>query len=312
MNATRTNRLLWAAFGVSTLFGGLNALGVRYTVAELPPFWGATLRLLPSALILFALVFFLKLPLPKGKALLGNILFGFLNFGVPMSLLYYSLKDILPGMVQVILALVPLFTLLFAIAHRQEKFRWNALAGALLAMGGVALVFREQIHDHIPLFSLLAVVLAGVSFAEASVIAKTFPKSHPISTSAIAMAVGAVVVFAISLITGEPRVMPVQLNTWIALIYLIVFGSVIMFMLVMYILKQWTASAISYQFVLLPFVSLSASGLLGIEKLTPMLLVGGSLVLLGVFVGVLFTPSKKAADVKPAVRIDQAPCLECE
>lgn len=285
---------------------------MRYTVAELPPFWGATLRLVPSALILFGLVYILKLPLPKGKALLGNIFFGLLNFGAPMSLLYYSLEEIQPGMVQVILALVPLFTLLFAINHRQEKFRWNALAGALLAMGGVALVFREQIHDNIPLFSLLAVVLAAVSFAEASVIAKTFPKSHPITTSAVGMTVGAVVVFVISLITGESRVLPQQLNTWIAQVYLIVFGSVIMFILVMFILKHWTASAISYQFVLLPFISLTASGLLGIEKLTPMLLVGGGLVLTGVFIGVMFTTKKKASEALPVIRIDTSPCLECE
>lgn len=312
MNATRTNRLLWAAFAVSTFFGGLNALGVRYTVVELPPMWGATLRLVPSTLILFGLVFFLKLPLPKGKALLGSILFGLLNFGATMPLLYYSIKIIPPGMVQVILALVPLFTLLFAIAHRQEKFRWNALAGALLAIGGIALVFGEQIRDHIPLFTLLAVVLAAVSFAEATVIARNFPKSHPITTSAIAMATGAVVVFAISLLKGEPRELPAMMNTWIALIYLIVFGSVIMFLLVLYILKQWTASAISYQFVLLPFVSLTVSGLLGIEKLTPILLGGGSLVLLGVFVGVLFTPRKRTTEAKPTVRIDASPCLECE
>lgn len=312
MKATRTNQMLWAAFIVSTLIGGLNALGVRYTVVELPPFWGATLRLVPSALILLGLVFILKLPLPKGKALLGNLLYGLLNFGASMSLLYYSLKDIHPGMVQVILALVPLFTLLFAIVQRQETFRWNALAGALLSMGGVALVFREQIHDHIPLFSLLAVVLASVSFAEASVIARGFPKSHPITTSAIAMAMGAVVVFAISLITGESRVLPVQLNTWIALIYLIVFGSVIMFMLVLYILKHWTASAISYQFVLLPFISLTASGLLGIERLTPMLLVGGALVLLGVFIGVMFKPHQLMPVVPPVLPTEQTPCFDCD
>src|SRR5512136_436218 len=102
------------------LFGGFNAIGVRFTVLELPPFWGATLRFAPAAILLFLLVLFLKLPLPRGRALIGAILFGVLNFGGSYAFIYYGLRKVQPGMGQVILALVPLFTLIFAVSHRQE------------------------------------------------------------------------------------------------------------------------------------------------------------------------------------------------
>src|SRR5512136_326636 len=97
-----------AAFLLIVLLGGFNAIGVRYTVLELPPFWGATLRFVPAAVILLLLVFFMKLPLPRGRALLGAILFGALNFGGSYALIYYGLRNVQPGMGQVILALVPL------------------------------------------------------------------------------------------------------------------------------------------------------------------------------------------------------------
>ena len=69
MNATRKDQWPLVAFIFSVLLGGFNGIGVRYTVLELPPFWGATLRFAPAALLLFGLVLILKLPLPKGRGI---------------------------------------------------------------------------------------------------------------------------------------------------------------------------------------------------------------------------------------------------
>ena len=261
-----------------------------------PPFWGAALRFGPAGLILFVLVFFLKLPFPKGRSLLGAILFGVFNFGASYAFLYLGLEKVKPGMTQVILALVPLFTLIFAILHRQETFRWNAMLGAVLALGGVAVVFREQLQENVPIFSLLAVLLGSVFIAESSVIAKSFPRNHPITTNAIGMVTGAIILYCMSLIWKEPQVLPVKTTTWIALIFLILIGSCAVFILFLYILKHWPASRLSYQFVLLPFVTVTASAWLTHEKLSPVLLVGAALVLLGVFIGAIFSPRKKTIE----------------
>ena len=81
MKTSEINNLPLMAFFFSVLLVGLNAIGVRYTVLELSPFWGATLRFAPASLLLFLLVFLLKLPLPKGRGLLGSMIYGALNFG---------------------------------------------------------------------------------------------------------------------------------------------------------------------------------------------------------------------------------------
>ena len=133
-----------------------------------------------------------------------------LNFGASYAFLYWGLEKVKPGMTQVILALVPLFTLLFAILHRQETFRWNAMLGAFLALGGVAIVFREQLQENVPIFSLLAVMLGSVCIAESSVIAKSFPKNHPITTNAIGMITGAIILYSMSLIWKEPHFLPAK------------------------------------------------------------------------------------------------------
>jgi drug/metabolite transporter (DMT)-like permease len=295
MRSRPTDNLTYAAFAVSIFFGGLNAIGVRYVVAELPPFWGAAIRFAPASLLLFLLVLIQRLQLPRGRALLGAVIFGVLNFGAAYALSFWALQTIPAGLAMVILSTGPLFTLLFAILHDQEQFRWAVLAGTLLSMVGIGVIFAQQISLDVPLLPLIAIVLNAVCFAEASVIIKGFPRSHPVTTNAIGMAVGTVILFIASLLWQEPRPIPTLPATWLALVYLIVIGSCVVFILALFVLKRWTASATSYAFVLMPFVTVLASTLLGQETLTLSLLFGGILVLLGVYLGALRAPRKELA-----------------
>jgi len=58
----------------------------------------------------------LRLPLPRGRALTGALLYGTLNFGAAFALAYYALVRLHAGLGQTLLALVPLATLLLAVA----------------------------------------------------------------------------------------------------------------------------------------------------------------------------------------------------
>jgi drug/metabolite transporter (DMT)-like permease len=290
MSETRPERLTLIAFAISTLLGGNNAIAVRFSNVELPPFFGAGVRFAAAALLLFVIVLVRRLPLPKGRALLGVVVFGMLQFGLSYALVYWSLSQIPAGLFQVILALAPLLTFVFAILHRQEAFQWRVLAGSLLALVGIALVFGDGLSADAPLMALLAGVLAAACFAEAVVLFKTFPKAHPITTNALAMACGAAVLFVISGLWREAPHVPTLPATWIALAYLVVLGSVGTFVLALYVLSRWTATASSYQLVVMPIVTVSFASLLAGEAVTAALVVGGLLVLAGVYVGAVAPP----------------------
>jgi len=278
------------AFAISTLLGGNNAIAVRFSNAELPPFFGAGMRFAAAALILFLIVLALRLPLPTGRPLLGVVIFGLLNFGVSYALIYWSLVQIPAGLFQVILALVPLLTFFFAIVHRQERFQWRILAGGLIAVGGIAVIFGNGLSANAPIMALLAAVVAAACIAEAVVLFKTFPKAHPITTNALAMATGAAVLLVMSWLWHETPRMPTLPVTWIAVLYLVLLGSVGMFVLILYVLSRWTATAASYQLVLLPIVTILFASLLAHEAVTAALVVGGVLVLVGVYVGAIAPP----------------------
>lgn len=98
------------------------------------------------------------------------------------------------GMASVMFATIPLLTLLIATLIGLEKLTWKGILGAIIVMGGISLVFNEQLKFDVPFISLLAVFLAAIAAASSGIVIKYFPKSHPISTNAVGMVGGALLV----------------------------------------------------------------------------------------------------------------------
>jgi len=289
------------------LIGGTNFVAVRFSNRELPPFWGASLRFVAAALLLFAITAARKLPLPRGRALLGTVIYGVLGFGAFYALAYWALRHVPAGLAAVVLASTPLLTFLLALLHGQEQFRWRALGGGVIALIGIGVIFRGSVGADVPLLSLLAVLAAALCFAESSVVVKNFPKTHPVSTNAVAMATGVAVLVALSLLLQEPWRVPGRASTWIALSYLSLLGSSAAFVLFLFILGRWTASAASYLFVLFPIVAIIAAALLEHAPVSPSLLFGGGLVLASVYAGVISQPPPAG----PRPKLGPEPCLTC-
>lgn len=314
----RDDRATTAAFLGIVLFGGFNGVAVRMSNAELDPFWGAALRFGLAALLLFALVVGRRIELPRGRALLGSVLYGLIGFAAAYAFAYYALVETPAGLAMVILALVPLLTLLLAVAHRLESLRLQSLAGSLIALAGVAFIFWERLSaDAVPLFSLLAIVAAALCIAETGVVVKYFPRAHPLANNALAMAVGATLLLLLAVVAGDALALPTQADTLVAVGYLVVIGSVALFMLFLYVIERWTASATSYSLLLMPLPAAIGGSLLLGEPITVALIFGGALIVAGVYLGA-FAPSistplpgllrRRAATEPPVPEGPQAPC----
>jgi drug/metabolite transporter (DMT)-like permease len=280
-------RTALAAFAVMSLLAGGNGVAIRFSNRELAPLWGAALRFSLAAALLALAMAVLRLHLPRGRALGGALLYGTFAIGGAFALAYYGLVEIHAGLGQTLLALVPLATLFLAVLQRQETLGAGALGGALLALAGIAVMSNTTLRSAVPLLSLLALVGSALCFAEAAVLVRQFPPVHPITMNAIGMATGALLLFAGSLVVREPLDLPEQRSTWLAVAYLVPIGSVLVFVLYLVVLRYWTASRASFEFVLIPVVTVALSAWLDDEALTAELLIGGLLVLVGVYVGAL-------------------------
>ena len=283
-------RLTYLAFFFVVLFGGSNAVAVRFSNLELPPFWGATLRFGAATLLFWAAVWLKRIPVPRGRALNGALIFGVLTIGLFYAFLYWALLSVPASLTMVVLSLGPLLTFFFAWAHGQEAFRWRGLIGALVAFGGILIGVGDQLGGSLPLLPLLAIVAGAAALAEGSVLLKGFPRSHPIVVNAIALTIGTAMLLLISLAAGEARGLPASAPTWIAYGYLVVAGSGILFYLYLYVLENWTASATSYALLLMPVATILMAAWLADESITPRFLAGAAIVLVGVWLGAIAQP----------------------
>jgi drug/metabolite transporter (DMT)-like permease len=69
------------------------------------------------------------------------------------------------------------------------------------------------------------------------------------------------------------------------MLFLVVLGSVAVFWLYLFVLGRWTASAVSIEFLLIPIATVVYSAILTREPITPALLAGGGVILVGVYFG---------------------------
>ena len=286
-NSTRPDKLTLAGFTALVFLVSANVIGVKFSNQELPPFWGAGTRFACATVLFYGVVVFQRLKFPRGRELFGAILFGILQFGLGFALAYWALLEVPASLASVILATVPLFTLIFAFIARLESIHMRGVLGSLLAITGTAIIFGTGTGKAIPAGHLLAAFGAVACFSLAPVVVKLYPQIHPAVMNTIGMFTGTLILLGLSFFNGENAVIPKSPSTWMAQIYLITLGSVGVFGLLLFLLKRWTASGVSYQTVLSPIVTIGLSVWLLGESLTSGLFAGGIFVIAGVYIGVL-------------------------
>ena len=302
MGERGSDRTTVLAFGMLVLIGGSNFVLVRFSNRELDPFWGAALRWGAASLISFGIVAVRRTRLPRGRSLVGVVLYGLLYFGAFYAFAYWGLQGAPASVAALLFAPVPLITILLAAAHGLEVVRWRGIAGALIAATGIGvMVLIDTSTLAVPVASFMALLAAAACAAEGGIVVKLFPRSDPFAANAVGMAAGTLVLVALSLASGEQWTLPTRDSTWAAFAALVVFGGVALFFLVLLVLRRWTASAVSYAFVLFPAVAILLSSLLEGTAVTAGVVVGTVVVASGVYVGAL-APERPREELE-AVRV---------
>ncbi len=276
-----------AAFAGAVVLGSANIVAVRFSNRELEPLWGAGVRFVIASSVLHTIGLLTRRPFPRGPSLRGAVSFGLFAFTGAYALFYLGAVRVSAGTAGVIMALVPLLTLLLAAAQQIEGFSWRGVAGSLLAVAGIGVILSGSPAGAAPVGSVLLIVGAATCASQAGIVVKRTPDSDVITTNGVAMAVGAVLLLALSLASGESHDLPSSPSVWVAVAFLALVGSPLLFILYVFVLNHWTATAASYQFVLFPPVTIVMGTLVAGESVTGGLLLGVPLVLAGVYVGAL-------------------------
>lgn len=244
---------------LSTFWGG-SFIAIGQVVDQLPPFFGALLR------VAFALVFLILLFSLMGKKIIAPIRFvwmswisGLFSIGIPFSLLFWGEQFIEPGLAAILNALVPIFTFVIAVSftRHDEPFTWNKFAGVLLAFIGTLIIFYPKINlpGHTQeLLGSLAVFCMSIAYAIGVILNRHIAKKTSLSfhVNLVQQHVSSVVYLGIISYLFEPTPTLnnlMHLTIIIPVLYLAVFSTAIAFIIFFHLIKLWgsvKASMVTY------------------------------------------------------------------
>lgn len=276
----------WIAYTVCAIVWSSTFLAIRIGNESLDPLWAAGLRLVLGAAVLTGIVVATRQPWPHGAALQAAVLFGVVDFGVSLALLYWA-EMVVPSSVAAILyATIPLCTALLARAFGLEPLRPIKVAGSLVGLAGVVVLFSAQLGSALPPLPLAAAFLGAVTAALAGVLLKRAPGSSPVAMNAVAHLAGAPICLAASALRGEHWRLPATGGGWLALGYLVVFGSVIAFVAFTFLVQRWPVVRTSFIAIVTPVLATLLGAVVAHERLGTPALGGAAIVVAGVALGI--------------------------
>jgi drug/metabolite transporter (DMT)-like permease len=277
---------LFAAFFAIYILWGTTFLGIRVAVLEMPPVFAAAARFFTAGVILFA---FLRVRGQTGPTRVewrNLLLIAMLMFVVEYAALFWGERYIPSGISSVLAATIPLFTLVAEAAVVREQ-KWNAVIGVATVLGfaGVAVLMLPGNAVSVPFWPALAILGGSSAWALGGVLSRSLklPGSR-LMTSACTMMLGGAVLFGVSALCGELNPLP-HLTTrgLIALVYLIVVGSLTAFPCYVWLLSQMPATRVASYAYVNPIVAVILGYFLAGEAITLRTVAGAALVLLAVF-----------------------------
>ncbi len=200
--------------------------------------------------------------------------------------LFWAEKYVPSGVVSVLAAALPIITLILEmLILRQQRMRPMLAVATILGFVGVAVLLIPSGKQHLALVPCLAILAGGTTWALGSVLSRSMnlPKSRPVTAGA-AMMIGGAILLALSAGFGEMHPFPhISLRAVGALLYLIVFGSLLAFTAFVWLLAHMPATRVSSHAYVNPIVAVALGYFMAGEVITSRILAGTALVLISVF-----------------------------
>jgi drug/metabolite transporter (DMT)-like permease len=295
--ATRSFRLrLIAAFFAIYFLWGTTFLAIRIAVEELPPLFAAGARFFIAGIALYAFMRFRGSARPTPIQWRNLGLTALVMFVAEYGPLFWAEKYVPSGIVSVLAATIPILTLILEILIlRQKHFHVSTVLSTLLGFAGVAILLLRGDGHTFALIPCVAVLVGSACWALGSIFNRSLdmPKARPLTAGATMM-LGGGTLLALSAAFGEMHPFPhISLRAAGALLYLIVFGSLLAFTAYVWLLGHMPASRISSYAYVNPIVAVALGYFLANEPVSLRTLAGTALVLVSVFL--ILRPAKQFA-----------------
>ncbi|HEV2784193.1 MAG TPA: EamA family transporter [Actinophytocola sp.] len=295
MTMTSTDRrtapawLAWGALGVVYVVWGSTYLAIRFTVESMPPLLSGGLRFMVAGAVLVLAVGVLvgRGALRMDRRQLGSaVLIGLLLPAWGNGMVVIAEQHVASGLAALLIASVPLYVVVLRrlLGERPPAI---TLVGVTIGMAGLALLLLggpvAGAHGSAGWGPWL-VLLAALGWSVGSVASTRLPvPANPFALSAVEMLAGGTAMVLVGLVAGE-RVDLDRITTgsWVALSYLVVFGSLLAFSSYVFVLGMLPVSTVATYAYVNPVIAVLLGVLVAGERFGIAQLAGGLVVLAAV------------------------------
>ncbi|GAA2238923.1 DMT family transporter [Promicromonospora sukumoe] len=280
--------LVPAAAAVTVVLWGSAFIGIRSAGFDYSPGALALGRIFVGTLALTVIAGLAgKLRLPRGRTLVGVVVWGVLWFGLYNLALNAAERTLDAGTASLLVGLAPILIAVFAGISLGEGFPARLLAGIGIAFAGVAGIALATSSGASDVVSVLLGLAAAVIYAGSTILQKRLlPQVDSLTMTWLGCLAGTVVCLPfLPVLVTELAAAPTSAT--LSVVYLGVFPTAIAFVTWGYALTRTTAGRLgAATYAAAPLAVLMSWALLG-EVPTPVALAGGALCLAGVLVATL-------------------------
>jgi drug/metabolite transporter (DMT)-like permease len=221
----------------------------------------------------------------KKKNLIESVLSGVLFHGLYLGGVFYSISIGMPtGIAALIVTLQPILTNALSGPILGEKVNLRQWIGVLLGFIGAALVLGLDVGFEIPLLGLIATIVALIAITTSTIWQKKLSNNLPLSVSNFYQALGGCLFHVVIVILFTEPYIDFTKTFFIAMghqIFLVSYGA---FTILMFLIKNNSASKTVSIFFLIPATSAFMAWLFLNEDLTNLDLLGFLIASIGVYI----------------------------
>jgi drug/metabolite transporter (DMT)-like permease len=251
---------------LTVLIWGTTWIAIKFQLGEVAAPVSIALRFWMATGVMFALLFLLRKPVwPPRQAWRYLFAQGLALFCLNFLCFYYASQWMPSGLVAVVFSTAPIWNAINGRLFLQKAIRPQVLAGALLGLCGISLLFLPQMRGHWTdsgtLFGLALALLGTLCFSAGNLLSSRMQALGltPWTTNTWAMLIGSTVLTLGALAAGMEFTFEPTVRYIGSLLYLAIPGSVIGFMAYLVLVGRIGADRAAYCTVLFPIVALTVS-----------------------------------------------------
>ncbi|MCF8322058.1 MAG: EamA family transporter [Flavobacterium sp.] len=274
--------LCWVSF-----FWGTTWIASKVAVECMPAFQMAGIRQGIGGILYVGYFLFKKTPWPKGKQWKTILILTVLNFVCSNGLSTWGVKYISSGLGAIIGAIFPIWIVLIML-FKGEKINRLSILGFLVSFGGICFIFYDHLADFINpdfQFGIFLSLLATVTWAFGSLYTKKKAASfNPYFSLGLQMLLSSFFILVVTELTDAGvSVTEIPAQSWWAMAYLVIIGSVLTFIAFIYALQKLPPEISSIYAYINPIVAVIFGTLFFGEALTVFIIIGGFITLIGLY-----------------------------